>query len=56
MKNKIIVKKDEVIRIYTIEEYEKYFNKKKYVSLEKLLIINNIRITPKLHQRKNKNS
>lgn len=47
---------NEVIRIYTMEEYEKYFNKKKYVSLEKLFIINKIRITPKLHQRKNKNS
>lgn len=40
MKNKIIVKKDEVIRIYTIEEYEKYFNKKKYVSCEELLEVN----------------
>lgn len=56
MENEIVIKKNEVIRIYTIEEYEKYFNMKKYVSLEKLLIINNIRITPKLHQRKNKNS
>ena len=56
MKNEIVIRENEVIRIYTMEEYEKYFNKKKYVSLEKLLIINKRRITPKLHQRENKNS
>lgn len=31
---------NEIIRIYTIEEYEKYFNKKKYVSWEELLEVN----------------
>lgn len=56
MKNEIVIRENEVIRIYTIEEYENYFNNKKYVSLEKLLRINKIRITPKLHQRENKNS
>lgn len=35
---------NEVIRIYTIEEYEKYFNKKKYVSWEELLEVNLKRI------------
>ena len=41
----------DLIRIYSIEEYNKYFNKKKYVSLEELVEINKIQITPKLHQR-----
>lgn len=35
---------NEVIRIYTVEEYEKYFNKKKYVSWEELLNVNLKRI------------
>ena len=35
---------NEVIRMYTIEEYEKYFNKKKYVSWEELLEVNLKRI------------
>lgn len=35
---------NEVIRIYTVEEYEKYFNKKKYVSWEELLDVNLKRI------------
>lgn len=41
----------DLIRIYSIEEYNKYLNKKKYVSLEELVEINKIQITPKLHQR-----
>lgn len=31
---------NKAIRIYTIEEYKKYFNKKKYVSWEELLEVN----------------
>ena len=41
----------EIIRIYSVEEYKKYFNEKKYVSVEELIEINKIQITPKLHQR-----
>lgn len=40
MKNEIVIRENEVIRIYTAEEYEKYFNKKKYVSWEELLEVN----------------
>lgn len=32
---------EEIIRVYSVEEYEKYFNEKKYVSLEELVEINN---------------
>ena len=32
----------DLIRIYSIEEYNKYLNKKKYVSLEELVEINKI--------------
>lgn len=35
---------NEVIRIYTVEEYEKYFDKKKYVSWKELLDVNLKRI------------
>lgn len=37
MKNEIVIRENEVIKIYTVGEYEKYFNKKKYVSGEELL-------------------
>lgn len=32
MENEIVIKENKIVRIYSVEEYEKYFNKKKYVS------------------------
>lgn len=40
MENEIVIKENKIVRIYTAEEYEKYFNKKKYVSWEELLDVN----------------
>ncbi len=40
MENEIVIKENKIIRIYSVEEYEKYFNKKKYVSWEELLDVN----------------
>ena len=40
MENEIVIKENKFIRIYTIEEYEKYLNNKKYVSWEELLEVN----------------
>lgn len=44
MKNEIVIRENEVIKIYSVEEYEKYFNKKKYVSWGELLNVNLKRI------------
>ncbi len=49
---------NKVIRIYTIEEYKKYFNKKKYVSLEELstYYLLSSRYSRKIQKNKNNDS
>ena len=33
----IVIKENEIIRIYSVEEWKEYFNSKKYVSMEELI-------------------
>ena len=40
MKNEIVIRENESIRIYSVEEYEKYFSGKKCISEKELININ----------------
>lgn len=40
MEKEIVIKENNLIRIYSVEEKEKYFNNKKYIYIEDLININ----------------
>ena len=40
MENEIVIKENKFVRIYSVEEYEKYFSGKKCISEKELININ----------------
>lgn len=42
MEENIVIRGNDIIRIYSIEEWKEYFNGKKYVSMEELIEVNNM--------------
>ena len=40
MENEIVIKENKIVRIYSVEEYEKYFSGKKCVNEKELININ----------------
>ena len=58
MENEIVIKKNKIVRIYSVEEYEKYFNKKKYVSWGELstFYLLSSRYSRKIQKNKSKDS
>lgn len=40
MEKEIVIKENAIIRIYSVEEFETYFNSKKYTNIEELIMVN----------------